>query len=141
AAPSGCFIKRRVSRSHIKSFDRSHTVDPGRLIPYRRGGVLVTADGAETDLDLGHYERFIDENLTRACNITAGQIYSEVIGQERRGDFLGGTNQEIPHITNENKRRVQTGAKKNETDVEVVEICGTVGDIGGRPFLLGTGQR
>ncbi|MBZ0290835.1 MAG: CTP synthase, partial [Anaerolineae bacterium] len=103
--------------------------------PYQHGEVFVTADGAETDLDLGHYERFIDENLNRMSNVTAGQVYSYVIDKERRGDYLSATIQVIPHITNEIKRRVAMVGKENNADVVLVEVGGTVGDIEGQPFL------
>src|SRR5262245_42657363 len=105
------------------------------MSPYQHGEVFVTFDGAETDLDLGHYERFIDENLNRACNITAGQVYSNVIDKERHGDYLGGTIQVIPHITNEIKRCIGLVGKETNADVVIVEVGGTVGDIEGQPFL------
>ncbi|HIE38270.1 MAG TPA: CTP synthase, partial [Anaerolineae bacterium] len=105
------------------------------MSPYQHGEVFVTDDGAETDLDLGHYERFIDENLTRASNVTAGQVYAEVIARERRGDYLGGTIQVIPHITDEIKRRVRLVGKVSDAEVVIVEVGGTVGDIEGLPFL------
>src|SRR5690606_31867664 len=101
-------------------------VDPGTMSPYQHGEVFVTADGAETDLDLGHYERFIDENLTSACNVTTGQVYAEVIARERRGDFLGGTIQVIPHITNEIKRRIRLVGEQSNADIVIVEVGGTV---------------
>jgi CTP synthase len=135
AAAIGRILKARGLKVAIQKLDPYLNVDPGTMSPYQHGEVFVTADGAETDLDLGHYERFIDENLTRACNVTAGQIYAEVIGQERRGDFLGGTIQVVPHITNEIKRRIRRVAKESEADVVIVEVGGTVGDIEGQPFL------
>jgi CTP synthase len=110
-------------------------VDPGTMSPYQHGEVFVTEDGAETDLDLGHYERFIETNLTRSSNVTTGQVYNEVILRERRGDFLGGTIQVIPHVTNEIKRRIVLVAKETHADVVIVEVGGTVGDIEGLPFL------
>jgi CTP synthase len=110
-------------------------VDPGTLSPYQHGEVFVLEDGGETDLDLGHYERFIDENLTRASNVTTGQVYSEVIAKERRGDFLGGTIQVIPHITNEIKHRIGRVGVETKAEVVIVEVGGTVGDIEGLPFL------
>jgi CTP synthase len=119
----------------VQKLDPYLNVDPGTMSPYQHGEVFVTADGAETDLDLGHYERFIDENLNRTCNVTAGQVYSEVIDKERRGDYLGGTIQVIPHITNEIKRRIALVGKENNADVVIVEVGGTVGDIEGQPFL------
>jgi CTP synthase len=113
----------------------SINVDPGTMSPYQHGEVFVTDDGAETDLDLGHYERFIDENLTQLSNVTTGRIYQAVIGKERRGDYLGGTVQVIPHITNEIKERIQQVARDGRADVIIVEVGGTVGDIESLPFL------
>ncbi|MEM7530731.1 MAG: CTP synthase [Chloroflexota bacterium] len=110
-------------------------VDPGTMSPYQHGEVFVTDDGAETDLDLGHYERFVDENLSALSNLTSGQVYHHVISQERRGDFLGGTIQVIPHVTNEIKRRIGLVARHTDADVILIEIGGTVGDIEGLPFL------
>lgn len=135
AAAIGRILKARGLKVAIQKLDPYLNVDPGTMSPYQHGEVFVTADGAETDLDLGHYERFIDESLSRACNVTAGQIYTEVIGQERRGDFLGGTIQVIPHITNEIKQRITRVAKESGADVVIVEVGGTVGDIEGQPFL------
>ena len=105
------------------------------MSPYQHGEVFVTDDGAETDLDLGHYERFIDENLTQLSNVTTGRIYQAVIAKERRGDYLGGTVQVIPHITNEIKERIQRVARDGRADVVIVEVGGTVGDIESLPFL------
>src|SRR5437763_1655961 len=110
-------------------------VDPGTMSPYQHGEVFVTDDGAETDLDLGHYERFIDENLTQLSNVTTGRIYQAVIAKERRGDYLGGTVQVIPHITNEIKERITRVARDGDPDVVIVEVGGTVGDIESLPFL------
>ena len=110
-------------------------IDPGTMSPYQHGEVFVTEDGAETDLDLGHYERFVDENLTKLCNVTSGQIYNFVISHERRGEYLGGTIQVIPHVTNEIKRRIGLTSRDSQADVVIVEIGGTVGDIEGLPFL------
>ena len=110
-------------------------VDPGTMSPYQHGEVFVTEDGAETDLDLGHYERFIDENLNQLSNVTSGQIYNDVITKERRGDYLGGTIQVIPHVTNEIKRHIGQMARLSKADVVLVEIGGTVGDIESLPFL------
>lgn len=135
AAAIGRILKARGLRVAIQKLDPYLNVDPGTMSPYQHGEVFVTVDGAETDLDLGHYERFVDENLTRGCNVTSGQIYAEVISRERRGDYLGGTIQVIPHITNEIKRRVVAVAKENEADVLIVEVGGTVGDIESQPFL------
>lgn len=135
AAAIGRILKARGLRVAIQKLDPYLNVDPGTMSPYQHGEVFVTADGAETDLDLGHYERFIDENLNRTCNVTAGQVYGYVIDKERRGDFLGGTIQVIPHITNEIKRRIALVGKENNADVVIVEVGGTVGDIEGQPFL------
>ncbi len=135
AAAIGRILKARGLKVAIQKLDPYLNVDPGTMSPYQHGEVFVTADGAETDLDLGHYERFIDENLTRSCNVTAGQIYAEVINQERRGDHLGGTIQVIPHITNEIKRKIVRVGTESNADVVIVEVGGTVGDIEGQPFL------
>ena len=110
-------------------------VDPGTMSPYQHGEVFVTVDGGETDLDLGHYERFIDIELTRSSNLTAGQVYLNLIAKERRGDFLGGTIQSIPHVTNEIKKQIISLAEESQAEVVVVEVGGTVGDIEGLPFL------
>lgn len=134
-ASIGRILKARGLRVSIQKLDPYINVDPGTMSPYQHGEVFVTEDGAETDLDLGHYERFIDENLSRWSNVTTGQVYSEVIMKERRGDFLGGTVQVIPHITNEIKRRIALAAKQSNADVLLVEVGGTVGDIEGQPFL------
>ncbi len=135
AAAIGRVLKSRGLRVTIQKLDPYLNVDPGTMSPYQHGEVFVTDDGAETDLDLGHYERFIDENLTRASNVTAGQVYAEVIARERRGDYLGGTIQVIPHITDEIKRRVRLVGQISGADVVIVEVGGTVGDIEGQPFL------
>jgi CTP synthase len=135
AAAIGRILKARGLKVAIQKLDPYLNVDPGTMSPYQHGEVFVTTDGAETDLDLGHYERFIDENLNRTCNVTAGQVYSHVIGQERRGDYLGGTIQVIPHITNEIKRRIGMVSRETHPDVVLVEVGGTVGDIEGQPFL------
>ncbi|MFL7793926.1 MAG: CTP synthase [Anaerolineae bacterium] len=135
AASIGRVLKARGVSVSIQKLDPYINVDPGTMSPYQHGEVFVTDDGAETDLDLGHYERFIDENLTQACNVTTGQVYAEVIARERRGDFLGGTIQVIPHITNEIKRRIALVGEQSGADVVIVEVGGTVGDIEGLPFL------
>jgi len=134
-ASIGRTLKARGLRVSVQKLDPYLNVDPGTMSPYQHGEVFVTEDGAETDLDLGHYERFIDENLARYSNVTTGQVYSEVISKERRGDYLGGTVQVIPHITNEIKRRIALAAKGSQPDVLLVEVGGTVGDIEGQPFL------
>jgi CTP synthase len=135
AAAIGRVLKARGMRVSIQKLDPYLNVDPGTMSPYQHGEVFVTEDGAETDLDLGHYERFIDENLNRACNATTGQVYAEVIAKERRGDFLGKTIQVVPHVTNEIKRRIAMVAKSSTADVVIVEVGGTVGDIEAMPFL------
>ncbi len=135
AASLGRVLKSRGLRVSIQKLDPYLNVDPGTMAPYQHGEVFVTEDGAETDLDLGHYERFIDENLGKLNNVTTGQVYSEVIKRERRGDFLGGTIQVVPHVTNEIKRRIINAAETLEAQVAIVEIGGTVGDIESQPFL------
>ncbi|MCB9437390.1 MAG: CTP synthase [Anaerolineales bacterium] len=135
AAAIGRILKARGLKVMIQKLDPYLNVDPGTMSPYQHGEVFVTSDGAETDLDLGHYERFTDENLDRNCNVTTGQIYNEVIAKERRGDYLGGTIQVVPHITNEIKRRVQMITQQHDVDVLLIEVGGTVGDIEGQPFL------
>ncbi|MGC9468880.1 MAG: CTP synthase [Anaerolineae bacterium] len=135
AASLGRLLKARGLRVSIQKLDPYLNVDPGTMAPYQHGEVFVTEDGAETDLDLGHYERFIDENLGWLNNVTTGQVYSEVIAKERRGDFLGGTIQVVPHVTNEIKKRIVQAAQDLNADVAISEIGGTVGDIEGQPFL------
>jgi CTP synthase len=135
AAATGLLLKERGFKVAVQKLDPYINVDPGTMSPYQHGEVYVLDDGAETDLDLGHYERFIDIRLSRSSNFTSGQIYAEIIGKERRGDFLGGTIQVIPHITNEIKRRVASIGKETNADVVIVEIGGTVGDIESQPFL------
>lgn len=135
AASLGRLLKNRGLKVSIQKFDPYINVDPGTMSPYQHGEVFVTDDGAETDLDLGHYERFIDENLSKNSNVTTGKIYWSVISKERKGDYLGGTVQVIPHITQEIKDRVYRVAKEKEIDVVITEIGGTVGDIESLPFL------
>jgi CTP synthase len=135
AAALGRLLKERGFKVSIQKLDPYINVDPGTMSPYQHGEVFVLDDGAETDLDLGHYERFIDISLSRVCNVTSGQIYSEVIGKERRGDFLGGTIQVIPHVTNEIKRRIGMVARETGAEIVLVEVGGTVGDIESLPFL------
>jgi len=135
AASLGRLLKNRGLKVTIQKFDPYINVDPGTMSPYQHGEVFVTDDGAETDLDLGHYERFIDINLSKNNNITTGKVYWSVISKERRGDYLGGTVQVIPHITNEIKERVFRAAKDTAADVVITEIGGTVGDIESLPFL------
>ncbi len=135
AASLGRLLKNRGLKVAVQKLDPYINVDPGTMSPYQHGEVFVTEDGAETDLDLGHYERFIDINLTRRSNVTTGKIYWSVITKERRGDYLGGTVQVIPHITNEIKERVLKLAEEGDPDVVIAEIGGTVGDIESQPFL------
>lgn len=135
AAAIGLLLKERGFNVVVQKLDPYINVDPGTMSPYQHGEVFVLDDGAETDLDLGHYERFIDIRLSRASNFTTGQVYAEVISKERRGDYLGGTIQVIPHITNEIKRRIGLVAKTSGAEIVLVEIGGTVGDIESQPFL------
>ncbi len=135
AAATGLLLKERGFHVAVQKLDPYINVDPGTMSPYQHGEVFVLDDGAETDLDLGHYERFIDIRLTRVSNFTTGQVYAEVIAKERRGDYLGGTIQVIPHITNEIKRRIGLVAKETSAEIVLVEIGGTVGDIESQPFL------
>ncbi|MCG1009879.1 CTP synthase [Salinicoccus sp. ID82-1] len=135
AASLGRLLKDRGFSITIQKFDPYLNVDPGTMSPYQHGEVFVTEDGAETDLDLGHYERFIDINLHKYSNVTAGRVYSEVIRKERRGDYLGGTVQVIPHITNEIKSRLMQAGEESNADIVITEIGGTTGDIESLPFL------
>jgi len=135
AAAVGRILKARGIRVSIQKLDPYVNVDPGTMSPFEHGEVFVLEQGAETDLDLGHYERFIDEELPPSANVTTGQVYSEVIARERRGDYLGKTVQMIPHITNEIKRRIRLAAQQSHADVLIVEVGGTVGDIESLPFL------
>jgi CTP synthase len=135
ASSIGRVLKSRGIVVSIQKLDPYINVDPGTLAPFEHGEVYVLDDGTECDLDLGHYERFIDENLTQANNVTTGQVYSEVIAKERRGDYLGKTIQTIPHITHEIKRRIGLAARSANVEVLIVEVGGTVGDIEGQPFL------
>ncbi|RLD11304.1 MAG: CTP synthase [Chloroflexota bacterium] len=135
AAALGRLLKERGYKVAIQKLDPYINVDPGTMSPYQHGEVYVLDDGAETDLDLGHYERFIDTSLNQVCNVTTGQVYEEVITKERRGDYLGGTIQVIPHITNEIKRRIGLVSKTTGAEIVLVEVGGTVGDIESLPFL------
>lgn len=135
AASLGRLLKNRGLKVTIQKFDPYINIDPGTMSPYQHGEVFVTEDGAETDLDLGHYERFIDINLSKGSNVTAGKIYLSVINKERKGDYLGSTVQVIPHITNEIKERVYRVGREDNADVVITEIGGTVGDIESLPFL------
>jgi CTP synthase len=134
-ASIGKILKSRGIFVSVQKLDPYLNVDPGTMSPYQHGEVFVTQDGAETDLDLGHYERFIGVELTQASNVTSGQVYSSVLAQERRGDFLGGTIQVVPHVTNEIKRRIREVAEISQAELIIVEVGGTVGDIEGQPFL------
>ncbi len=135
AASIGRLLVSRGLTVGLQKFDPYINVDPGTMSPYQHGEVFVTEDGAETDLDLGHYERYTDANTTRASNVTAGGIYNSVIKRERRGDYLGGTVQVVPHITDEIKHRIRLIGETNDVDVVITEIGGTVGDIESLPFL------
>ena len=134
-ASLGRLLKNRGVSVSLMKLDPYINVDPGTMSPYQHGEVFVTDDGAETDLDLGHYERFTDEPAHQANNVTTGQVYASVIAKERRGEYLGGTIQVIPHITNEIKDRIHVVARRSDADVVIVEVGGTVGDIEGEPFL------
>jgi CTP synthase len=135
AASLGRLLKSRGLKITIQKLDPYLNVDPGTMSPFQHGEVFVTDDGGETDLDLGHYERFIDESLSRDCNVTAGSVYQTLIAKERRGDFLGGTVQVIPHVTNEIKGRITRLAEQTKPDVIITEVGGTVGDIESLPFI------
>ncbi len=135
AAALGRLFKERGYSISVQKLDPYINVDPGTMSPYQHGEVFVLDDGAETDLDLGHYERFIDISLNQVCNVTTGQVYAEVISRERRGDYLGGTIQVIPHITNEIKRRIRLVPRTTGAEIILVEVGGTVGDIESLPFL------
>src|SRR6186713_1309815 len=135
AASIGRLLVSRGLKVAIQKFDPYINVDPGTMSPFQHGEVFVTEDGAETDLDIGHYERFIDENLSRNANHTSGSIWNAVLRKERKGEYLGSTVQVIPHITNEIKDRIRRASDATPTDVVISEIGGTVGDIESLPFL------
>ncbi len=135
SASTGMLLKNAGYKVCIQKLDPYLNVDPGTMSPFQHGEVFVLDDGSETDLDLGHYERFIDENLTKNSTVTTGKIYSEVLEKERRGDYLGGTIQVVPHITNALKSKILKAAEESESDILIIEIGGTVGDIEGEPFL------
>ena len=135
AASLGRLLKSRGLKVQVQKFDPYINVDPGTMSPFQHGEVFVTEDGAETDLDIGHYERFVDENLSRAANHTSGAVWDRVLRKERKGEYLGSTVQVIPHITNEIKARIRSVADATDTDVVITEIGGTVGDIESLPFL------
>ena len=140
AASLGRLLKARGYKVTMQKFDPYINIDPGTMNPIQHGEVFVTDDGAETDLDLGHYERFIDESLTKNSNVTTGKIYWSVLHKERRGDFGGGTVQVIPHITNEIKSRFHRNYSTKETEIAIIEVGGTVGDIESQPFLVSIRQ-
>ena len=135
AASIGRLLVSRGLKVAIQKFDPYINIDPGTMSPFQHGEVFVTEDGAETDLDLGHYERYTDANTSRASNVTAGAVYNSVIRKERRGDYLGGTVQVVPHITDEIKHRIRLIGETQDVDVVITEIGGTVGDIESLPFL------
>lgn len=135
AASLGRILKQRGLKVFMQKLDPYINVDPGTMSPYQHGEVYVTYDGAETDLDLGHYERFIDENLNRNCSVTTGRIYSNVIAKERRGDYLGATVQVVPHITNEIKNKIYAAGNSSNADIVITEVGGTIGDIESLPFI------
>jgi CTP synthase len=135
ASSIGTLLKASGFRVFMQKLDPYINVDPGTMSPFQHGEVFVTNDGAETDLDLGHYERFIDENLSKHSSVTTGKIYADTIWRERKGEFLGGTIQIVPHITNAIQERIKTAAKNSEAEIMIIEIGGTVGDIEGLPFL------
>src|SRR5438477_5968086 len=135
AASIGCLLESRGLKVNLMKFDPYLNVDPGTMSPFQHGEVFVTEDGAETDLDIGHYERFVDENLSRNASHTAGAIWESVLRRERKGEYLGATVQVIPHITNAIKERIRRVADQAPTDVVISEIGGTVGDIESLPFL------
>ena len=133
SASLGAILESRGLKVTILKLDPYINLDPGTMSPFQHGEVFVTEDGSETDLDLGHYERFLNSKMSNKNNFTAGQVYEDVLRRERKGEFLGTTVQVIPHITDEIKKRIENGAKGN--DVAIVEIGGTVGDIESQPFL------
>src|SRR6201990_2481955 len=135
ASSLGRLLVSRGLKVALQKFDPYINIDPGTMSPFQHGEVFVTEDGAETDLDLGHYERFTDANTSRASNVTAGAVYNSVIRKERRGDYLGGTVQVVPHITNEIKQKILIVAESQAVDFVITEIGGTVGDIESLPFL------
>ena len=135
ASSVGMLLKKRGFKVFMQKFDPYLNVDPGTMSPYQHGEVFVTDDGAETDLDIGHYERWLDENLTKESSVTSGKVFSAVLNRERRGDYLGATVQVIPHITNEIRQRLIDAANATGADIVITEIGGTVGDIESLPFL------
>ena len=140
ASALGNLLKSRGLNVFMQKFDPYLNVDPGTMSPYQHGEVFVTKDGGEADLDLGHYERFLDVSLTKNANVTAGKIYQTIIEKERAGEYLGQTVQVIPHVTDEIKNKIYAAAKESGADVVIIEIGGTVGDIESLPFLEGARQ-
>ena len=140
AASLGRLLKARGLKVAAQKLDPYINVDPGTMSPYQHGEVYVTEDGAETDLDLGHYERFIDEDLNKYSNLTTGKVYSNVLAKERKGEYLGKTVQVIPHVTDEIKRFIYSVGKKTDADIVITEIGGTIGDIESQPFLAAIRQ-
>jgi len=134
-ASIGRILKNRNLSLSVLKLDPYLNVDPGTMSPYQHGEVFVTEDGSETDLDLGHYERFIDIKLGKLSNMTAGQVYVDVLARERKGEFLGGTIQSVPHVTDAIKKRILSVGDESKSEVVIVEVGGTVGDIEGQPFL------
>ena len=135
ASSIALLLKNRGYKVFMQKFDPYINVDPGTMSPYQHGEVFVTADGSETDLDLGHYERYIDEELNYTSNMTMGKVFASVIEKERRGDFLGGTVQIVPHVTNEIKSKIYEAARTSGADIIITEIGGTIGDIESQSFL------
>lgn len=135
SASLGALLQARGFRVRLRKLDPYLNVDPGTMSPYQHGEVFVTDDGAETDLDLGHYERFLDVNCTRNSNLTTGRVYKSVIDKERRGEYLGATVQVIPHITDEIKEHIRRVGREQNADIVIAEVGGTVGDIESLPFL------
>lgn len=135
ASSLALLLKSRGYKVFMQKFDPYINVDPGTMSPFQHGEVFVTADGSETDLDLGHYERFIDEELNYTSNVTTGKIYSSVIEKERKGDYLGATVQIVPHVTNEIKNKVYEAASTSGADIVITEIGGTIGDIESQAFI------
>ena len=135
AASIGRLLKARGVRVTMQKLDPYLNIDPGTMSPYQHGEVFVTDDGAETDLDLGHYERFIDESLNRYSNVTSGRVFDSVLKAERSGDYEGGTVQMIPHITNKIKENIRLNVETANADVAIIEVGGTVGDIESLPFI------
>lgn len=136
ASSIGLILKSRGLKVFMMKFDPYLNVDPGTMSPYQHGEVYVTKDGGETDLDIGHYERWLDEDFTKESSVTSGQVYSAVIEKERKGDYLGACVQVIPHVTNEIKLRLKRAAEVSKADVVIAEVGGTVGDIESLPFLV-----